>query len=221
MKRAFDLVGAVALLIVLSPVLALCALVVKLDSRGPVFFRQQRLGLNATTFPIWKFRTMVVGADKLEPPEGHHKDDWFVTRSGRFMRKHHVDELPQLFNVVHGEMSLVGPRPLLPRFLSGYSEGDRRRMLVLPGMTGWQQVVGSSSDTWEERVALDVWYVDNWTLWLDLTILFRTVYVVLFKTRGAYGEDGRQICGVPTAFRTGTADQANSAPGGSAKGGTR
>jgi lipopolysaccharide/colanic/teichoic acid biosynthesis glycosyltransferase len=196
-KRCLDLVAAVGLLIVTAPLFVVVALFIKLDSPGAVFFRQRRLGQNGKTFLIWKFRTMVENAVNQGAGFATFHGDPRITRIGAWLRKYRIDELPQMFNVLRGEMSLVGPRPLLPEYLHAYTDNDRRRLLVKPGVTGWQQVNGGSHHTWDERIALDVWYVDNWSLWVDLQVLLRTAPVVL-KADSVYGNDGWQRSGSPT-----------------------
>lgn len=197
--RAFDLVlGALALLLA-SPVLAAVAVAVRLDTPGPALFRQVRLGRGGRPFAIFKFRTMVHGSTHLGSGLETSRGDFRITRVGRVLRNLRLDELPQLFNVLKGEMSLVGPRPLLPEFLPYYSELDRRRLEILPGMTGWQQVSGAARHTWKERVALDVWYVDHRSLGLDLWILCLTV-AVLARADTVYAEDGSQRSGLPDAY---------------------
>ncbi|BDU71227.1 sugar transferase [Mesoterricola silvestris] len=192
LKRAFDLAGSLALLVALAPVLAAAALAVALDGPGPVLFRQRRLGLGGRFFEILKFRTMMPG----DPEAATFRGDPRITRVGAKLRAWRIDELPQLVNVLRGDMSLVGPRPLLPRFLPYYTARDRRRLEATPGMTGWQQVNGASRHTWRERVELDVWYVDHQGFWLDLRILLRTVGVVL-RADTAYAPDGSQRSGIP------------------------
>jgi lipopolysaccharide/colanic/teichoic acid biosynthesis glycosyltransferase len=199
-KRLFDLCGSLLLIGATAPVMAACAAVIKATSRGPVFFRQERLGHRGKVFRILKFRTMVDKAVSKGTGVVTFKGDPRITRVGHVLRDYRLDELPQLFNVVTGDMSLVGPRPLLPRFLPDYSEHDRRRLDVPPGMTGWQQVNGASNNSWEERVELDVWYVDHKSLLLDLRVLLKTVLVVL-RPSGVYASDGSQLSGVPTAAR--------------------
>jgi lipopolysaccharide/colanic/teichoic acid biosynthesis glycosyltransferase len=198
-KRAFDLVLGFALLLLAGPFLALLAAAVRLDSPGPALFRQVRLGLGARPFTIFKFRTMrrhsVGPGSCLEVS----RDDERITRVGRVLRNLRLDELPQLLNVIRGEMSLVGPRPLLPEFLPYYSERDRRRLLLPPGMTGWQQVNGAARHSWRERVDLDLWYLEHRSLGLDLRVLWRTAGVVL-RADTVYAADGSQRSGLPDAY---------------------
>lgn len=196
-KRCFDLCCSIILLIILSPVYLLIALVIKLNSPGPVFFKQDRIGLHCKKFKIWKFRTMVVNAEKLQATlEAKNeikdgvlfkvKDDPRITRVGKFLRRYSLDELPQLFNVLLGQMSLVGPRPLPVRDVERFQTGHFIRQEVLPGITGLWQVSGRSNiENFEDAVKLDIAYIENWSLWLDLKILLQTIQVVLQKT-GAY-----------------------------------
>ena len=206
-KRAFDLALGAVLALLAAPLLALLAVAIRLDSRGPAWFRQTRLGLDGRPFSIIKFRTMAHGSTHLGTGLSTSRDDFRITRAGRILRNLRLDELPQLFNVLGGSMSLVGPRPLLPEFLPYYSDLDRRRLEVLPGMTGWQQVNGAGRHSWRERVALDLWYVDHRSLALDLRILVLTVGV-LVRADTAYAEDGSQRSGLPDAYVA-----AQSAPG--------
>jgi exopolysaccharide biosynthesis polyprenyl glycosylphosphotransferase len=195
MKRGIDLVlGGLAVLL-LSPVLAAVALAVKLDSPGPVLFRQQRVGVAGTPFTMFKFRSMVVDAEArltqlARSNEGSGllfkmRDDPRVTRVGRFIRRYSLDELPQLFNVLNGTMSLIGPRPPLPREVAEYEGRVHRRLLIKPGITGLWQVSGRSNLSWEESVKLDLYYVENWSILTDFVVLLKTVRAVL-KRDGAY-----------------------------------
>jgi sugar transferase EpsL len=170
-KRAVDLLGASAGLILLSAPLLLIALLVKLTSRGPVLFRHLRPGLDGRPFTLLKFRTMTEAKDTEGKPL---PDGLRLTRFGRFLRTWSLDELPELINVLKGDMSWVGPRPLLMEYLPRYSPGQRRRHEVKPGITGWAQVNGRNAITWEQKFALDVWYVDHGSFWLDLWILLLT-----------------------------------------------
>jgi lipopolysaccharide/colanic/teichoic acid biosynthesis glycosyltransferase len=175
-KRSFDVVVAAALLVLLSPVIAVVALLVRLRMGSPVLFRQRRPGLRGRPFTMVKFRTMTDGRDArgaLLP------DDARLTSLGRFLRRTSLDELPELFNVLRGDMSLVGPRPLLMEYLPLYSAEQSRRHHVRPGITGWAQVNGRNALTWEEKFALDVWYVDHRSFRLDLDILRRSVALAL------------------------------------------
>ena len=194
-KAVFDRVGAAVLLVAFSPVLAALAVAVKADSAGPVLFRQVRVGRNGREFLMYKFRTMHVDAERrlaeirhLNEHDGvlfKIRDDPRVTRVGRWLRRLSLDELPQLFNVLGGTMSLVGPRPPLPQEVAAYPADARRRLAVRPGMTGLWQVSGRSDLPWEEAVRLDLRYVENWSLTLDLVILLRTLTAVA-RGSGAY-----------------------------------
>lgn len=194
-KRSFDLLGSAALLVVFSPLLLVAALSIKLHDRGPVLFRQMRTGRNGEPFYCLKLRTMVVDAEErlaaLHAAQGHTnglfkmKDDPRITGPGRWLRRYSLDELPQLVNVLRGDMSLVGPRPPLPREVEAYEKDVLRRLRVRPGMTGLWQVSGRSDLSWSEAVRLDLYYVDNWSMIQDLAILWRTLGAVL-RSRGAY-----------------------------------
>ena len=210
-KRGFDLLLGTAVLVLVSPLLAVIALLIRLDTPGPVWFRQVRLGRDGRRFAIYKFRSMLDGSTHLGSGLETSRSDFRITRVGRILRNLRLDELPQLFNVLKGEMSLVGPRPLLPEFLPYYAERDRRRLEALPGMTGWQQVHGAARHTWEERVALDLWYVDHRGLVLDLRILWLTIGV-LIRADTAYAEDGSQKSGVPDAYAAAQKAQTRSEP---------
>jgi sugar transferase EpsL len=199
-KRTLDLLLAGAAVVVFSPVLGLIAILVRVTSPGPALFRQRRLGLNGSVFTISKFRTMVVHEEASLADSFTHSADPRITPIGRMLRDFRLDELPQLFNVIRGEMSIVGPRPLLPEFLAYYSERDKQRLALRPGITGWQQVNGAAQRTWEERIALDVWYVNNASIWLDLKILWRTIGVALTR-EGVYASHESQLSLVPDAVR--------------------
>jgi lipopolysaccharide/colanic/teichoic acid biosynthesis glycosyltransferase len=190
-KRAMDIAVAVAGLALGSPVLAVCAVAIKADTRGPVFYRQSRVGLNGRPFRIWKLRTMSVGAERAGAGLYIEPGDTRITRAGRALRRFSLDELPNLFNVLTGEMSVVGPRPTVQEQVDNYTDRQRRRLEVKPGITGWAQVNGRTSLSWPERIELDVWYVDNRSLALDLRILARTVRL-LATGRGLYSEDLKQ-----------------------------
>lgn len=194
-KAAFDRLGALLLLIVLSPVFLAVAAAIKIENVGPVFFRHQRVGATGQEFGVWKFRSMVTEAEELHAElvkasqQGallfKVRTDPRVTRVGAFIRRYSLDELPQLINVLAGEMSLVGPRPQVPDEVAQYGEDDHRRLMVRPGLTGLWQVSGRSNLTWEESVRLDLCYVDNWSMAGDLVILFKTMRAVL-RADGAY-----------------------------------
>jgi lipopolysaccharide/colanic/teichoic acid biosynthesis glycosyltransferase len=184
LKRAIDIFGAISGLIFLSPLFLITALLVKNRLGTPVIFRQERAGKNGKPFVICKFRTMTEERDKdgnLLP------DKKRLTRFGAFLRSTSIDELPELLNVLKGEMSLVGPRPLHVRYIGRYSPEQKRRIEIRPGMTGWAQVNGRNAISWEERLKMDVWYVDNSNFFLDIRILFRTVCTV-FRREGISGD---------------------------------
>jgi lipopolysaccharide/colanic/teichoic acid biosynthesis glycosyltransferase len=174
MHRALDVALAGTGLVLASPVLAAAALAIKLEDRGPVLYRQTRVGKDGRDFELLKLRTMVVGAERLGAGYAVDKGDTRITRVGRFLRRTSIDELPQLLNVVRGEMSLIGPRPTLRYQVERYTERQRRRLDVLPGITGWAQIHGRATLSWEERIELDVWYVDHRSPLTDLLILLRT-----------------------------------------------
>ncbi len=188
MNRAADVAIAGSALIVASPVLALAALGVKLEDGGPVLYRQTRVGKDGSDFELLKLRTMVVGAETMGAGLSVNRGDERITRAGRLLRKLSLDELPQLWNVVRGEMSVIGPRPTLRYQVEQYDERQRHRLDVKPGITGWAQVNGRAALPWVDRIELDVWYVEHRSRLLDLRILARTP-VALF--RGTYkGETG-------------------------------
>ena len=179
-KRIFDLVVASFGLLLLSPFMLLTALSVRIFLGRPVFFRQKRPGYQGQFFYINKFRTMTDASDaagNLLP------DSERLIGFGRFLRSFSLDELPELFNILHGEMSLVGPRPLLMEYLGRYTPEQMRRHDVYPGLTGWAQVNGRNAITWQDRFALDIWYVDHWSFWLDIKIILITIWKV-FKREG-------------------------------------
>jgi len=179
-KRCIDIVGAGLGMIVLSPFLVIIAIAVWVRMGRPIIFKQMRPGLNGKPFYMYKFRTMTNEKDEQGNPLS---DEQRLTRLGRFLRSTSLDELPELLNVLKGDMSLVGPRPLLMQYLARYTPEQARRHEVQPGITGWAQINGRNAITWEEKFALDVWYVDNWSLWLDMKILAMTV-IKVFKREG-------------------------------------
>ena len=184
-KRFFDVVVAIPSVIILSPLLVLIEFMVRMRIGTPVLFRQVRPGLRGRSFTIYKFRTMTSERDKngrLLP------DRERLTPLGQFLRKTSMDELPELFNVIKGDMSIVGPRPLLMQYLGRYTPEQARRHEVSPGITGWAQVNGRNAISWENKFKLDVWYVDNWSLWLDVKIVAMTVMKVL--KRDGISQDG-------------------------------
>ena len=195
-KRALDLIVALVLLILVSPLWLLIVLWIRLDSPGPALFKQVRIGLRGKPYKVYKFRTMLPNADALMKEKlanvkeldnfvFQDKNDPRITKSGRFLRKTSLDELPQLLNILIGNMSLVGPRPEVPEIVKHYTPEQRQRLNVLPGVTGLAQVNGRSELTLGETIAYDLEYVRNWSFWLDLKILWKTIFVVL-TGKGAY-----------------------------------
>jgi len=187
-NRAADVALAGGTLVLVSPVLALAALAVKLEDGGPVLYRQTRVGRDGSDFELLKLRTMIVGAETMGAGLSVNHGDERITRSGRLLRKLSLDELPQLWNVVRGEMSVIGPRPTLRYQVEQYDERQRHRLDVKPGITGWAQVNGRAELPWADRIELDVWYVEHRSPRLDLRILARTPRALF---RGTYkGETG-------------------------------
>jgi lipopolysaccharide/colanic/teichoic acid biosynthesis glycosyltransferase len=179
MPRAFDLLVAAVALAILSPLLLIAVIAIKLTSAGPVVYRQHRVGLGGREFEMWKLRTMVQGSDPVGVGRVVYRDDPRVTAPGRFLRRTSLDEVPNLVNVLRGEMAIVGPRPTIPAQVVSYTPRQNRRHEVLPGITGWAQVQGRAGIPWEERIELDVWYVDHRSPALDLRILAKTAWLVL------------------------------------------
>ena len=187
-KRGLDLLIAVPAVIVTAPVVLVLCVVIRLESRGGALFKQVRSGLRGEPFEIYKLRTMVKGAEHIGAGLAVMHGDDRITRSGEFLRRSSLDELPNLWNVLRGEMSIVGPRPTLPGQVEQYTEHQRRRLAVAPGITGWAQVNGRATLPWSERIELDIWYVDHRSLWLDLKILALTVRMVV-AGHGLYHAD--------------------------------
>lgn len=186
MKRLFDFFAALCALILLSPVIAIVAWQIRRKLGSPVLFRQVRPGLHGKSFEMVKFRTMLDAYDDDGQPLPNEQR---FTKFGNFLRSASLDELPELWNVLKGDMSLVGPRPLLMEYLPLYSEEQARRHSARPGITGWAQINGRNAISWEEKFALDTWYVDNQSLWLDIKILFLTVKKVLVRDDINAGEN--------------------------------
>ncbi|MBM3145914.1 MAG: sugar transferase [Chloroflexi bacterium] len=177
-KRIFDLMLTIPGMILVSPILLIVAVLVWIYHGRPIFFSQRRPGYRGELFKVYKFRTMTDQLDR----QGHLlPDEKRLTRLGRFLRSTSLDELPELYNVLRGEMSLVGPRPLLVQYLGRYSSEQVRRHDVLPGITGWAQVNGRNVLSWEDKFRFDVWYVDNWSLWLDVEILALSLWKVITR----------------------------------------
>jgi len=174
-KRCIDFTAAMVLAVVTAPLMLVLALLVRMASSGPAIFRQERIGLNERVFTLYKFRTMLV----CRHGEERMPDTQRLTPLGRLLRKTSLDELPQIWNVLRGDVSFVGPRPLLVRYLPYYTERERSRHTVRPGITGWAQVCGRNQLPWDKRLEADAWYVENWSLLLDLKIIARTLLYVL------------------------------------------
>ncbi len=191
MSRALDVALAALALAVAAPLLALAALAIRLESRGPVVFRQRRVGLDGRPFDLWKLRTMVSGAEATGAGIYVLEGDPRITRTGRLLRRFSLDELPNLINVLKGEMAIVGPRPTVQEQVDRYTERQLRRLEVKPGITGWAQVNGRTSLPWPDRIELDVWYVEHRSLRLDLRILAKTARM-LATGRGLYSQDLKQ-----------------------------
>jgi len=175
-KRVFDNLVSIVVLVLLSPILLIISIILLAVEGLPLFFCQDRPGLGGRIFKICKFRTM---KDKQGASGESLPDEERITAFGRFLRRTSLDELPELFNVIKGEMSLVGPRPLLVQYLERYSAEQARRHEVLPGITGWAQIHGRNAITWNEKFQLDLWYVEHWSFWLDIRILFSTLWKVI------------------------------------------
>ncbi len=186
-KEIFDKILSFLAFVVLLPIFLIVAILIKLDSKGPVFFLQERVGKDGKIFKVFKFRTMIVEAPEKTKGKYIEKSNPYVTRVGKFLRRSGIDELPQLINVLKGEMGLVGPRPTLPYQVAKYNDFQRKRLIMKPGITSWALIHGRNKLTWPERIKLDVWYVENWSFWLDIKILFKTVWVVA-KGEGLYAD---------------------------------
>jgi len=191
LSRALDVALSAALLLVTSPLLALAAIAIRLESRGPVFYRQLRVGREGEPFELWKLRTMVPGAESIGAGIYVLEGDPRITRAGRLLRRFSLDELPNLVNVLKGDMAIVGPRPTVQEQVDRYTDRQRRRLEVKPGITGWAQVNGRTSLSWPERIELDVWYVQHRSMRLDLRILMKTARM-LATGHGLYSEDLKQ-----------------------------
>jgi lipopolysaccharide/colanic/teichoic acid biosynthesis glycosyltransferase len=190
-SRALDVTVSVAGLAIATPLLAVAAMAIRLESRGPVLYRQRRIGLHGRPFELWKLRTMVPRAETKGAGVYVLEGDPRITRVGRVLRRFSLDELPNLINVLKGDMAIVGPRPTVQEQVDRYTERQRRRLEVKPGITGWAQVNGRTSLPWPDRIELDVWYVEHRSLWLDLRILAKTARM-LATGHGLYSEDLKQ-----------------------------
>jgi lipopolysaccharide/colanic/teichoic acid biosynthesis glycosyltransferase len=191
MRRLLDALLAALALVVTSPLMLAAVIAIRLESGGPAIYRQRRVGRHGEPFELFKLRTMVSGAEAMGAGIYVLEGDARITRVGRLLRRLSLDELPNLINVLKGDMALVGPRPTIQEQVDRYTDRQRRRLEVKPGITGWAQINGRSSRPWPERIELDVWYVDHRSLWLDLRILARTLRM-LATGHGLYSEDPRQ-----------------------------
>ena len=191
LSRALDIAVAAVVLAITSPLLAIAALAIRLESPGPVLYRQRRVGRGGEPFELWKLRTMVPKAETMGAGVYVLEGDPRITRVGRLLRRFSLDELPNLVNVLKGDMAIVGPRPTVQEQVDRYTDRQRRRLEVKPGITGWAQVNGRTSLPWPERIELDVWYVEHRSLWLDLKILAKTARM-LATGHGLYSEDLKQ-----------------------------
>ena len=189
-KTIFDIIISAAGLIVISPLLVVLAVLVRLKLGSPILFCQQRPGLGGKAFVIYKFRTMT---DQRDASGNLLPDEQRLPAFGQFLRSTSFDELPELLNVLKGDMSIVGPRPLMMKYLSRYTAEQARRHEVKPGITGWAQINGRNAISWEDKFKLDVWYVDNWTLWLDMKIILKSIWMVI--AREGITQQGRVTMG--------------------------
>jgi len=188
-KRIIDIVGSLLGLIVFFPFLLIITILIKLDSQGPGFFKYKRVGKDGEEFISYKLRSMVENTTEIGLGIEIVRDDPRITLVGAFLRRWSLDEIPQLINALKGEMSLIGPRPALPHQVAKYTEFEKKRLEMKPGITGWAQVNGRNLLSWKERIKLDVWYIQNWSLWLDFKILLMTPKIVLSR-QGLYGKGG-------------------------------
>ena len=190
-KRAFDLIVSLTLLILLIviPVLIVVPILIKLTSKGPAVFTQERVGKGGKVFKIYKFRTMLIPEESYDKDGNMLEPKQRITKVGAFLRKTSIDELMQLFNIINGTMSFVGPRPTLPYQVERYSEHQRKRLNMRPGITGWAQVNGRNDITWGEKIEYDVEYIENFSLWFDIKVLFKTVAVVFKQDGIAFTKD--------------------------------
>lgn len=193
-KRAFDIFVSLFLIVLLTviPVLIVIPILIKLTSRGPAVFKQERVGKNGKVFNIYKFRTMYLPEDCLDENGNPRPPKERITKVGKFLRKTSLDELMQLFNVLNGTMSIVGPRPTLPKQVEKYTDYHKRRHEMRPGVTGWAQVNGRNNINWSQKIELDVEYIDKFSLWMDIKIMFKTIGVV-FKSDGIEFRDGDSV----------------------------
>lgn len=189
LKDVLDVTLGIACLIALVPVFLAIGIAIKLDSPGPIFFKQRRVGKNGKPFMVHKFRSMVEDAENIGLGVNIAKDDPRITAVGNFLRDWSLDELPQIINIVRGEMSFIGPRPTLQHQVDCYTPRQRRRLDMKPGITGWAQVNGRDTVPWPERIEMDIWYIDNWSFWLDMKIFFKT-FKIVFGKGDVYSDKG-------------------------------
>ncbi|MCR4431986.1 MAG: sugar transferase [Tepidanaerobacteraceae bacterium] len=182
-KRMLDIAVSTIIIILFLPLMVIVSILIWIDDGWPVLFKQKRIGQNCKEFELLKFRSMKVNDIPVEHMGQVREDNPLVTRVGRFIRRFKIDELPQLFNVLFGDMSLIGPRPTIPEQVENYTEFEKIRLLMRPGMTGWAQVNGNTRLSWEERIKLDIWYIEHWSLWLDFLIIIKTIGVIIFGER--------------------------------------
>jgi len=185
-KRIFDVIISLISLVVLLPIFIISGILIKLDSKGPIFFMQERVGKSGKIFKIYKFRTMILNAEKYGLKYSVQKNDSRITKIGKYLRSTGIDELPQLLNVLKGEMSLVGPRPTLLYQVKKYTAWKKRRLEMRPGITSLMIISGHNKLSWPEKIKTDIYYIDHWSLWLDLKILFKTIWVIIFTREGIY-----------------------------------
>jgi len=190
LKRIFDILASGIALIVLLPIFVVIGALIKLDSKGPVFFIQKRIGKDGKSFKIIKFRTIITGKEKETKKMEINEGNPYVTSFGKLLRRTGFDEMSQLINVLKGDMSLVGPRPTLLYQVKNYNEFEKKRLTIKPGITGWALINGRNRLTWAERIKLDIWYINNWSFWLDIKILIKTI-IVIAKAEGLYPVKGR------------------------------
>ena len=177
-------------MVVLLPIFAIIGIFIKIDSKGPVFFIQKRIGKDGKSFKIIKFRTMITGKEEETKKMEINENSPYVTSFGKLLRRTGFDEMSQLINVLKGNMSLVGPRPTLLYQIKNYNEFEKKRLIIKPGITSWALINGRNSLTWSETIKLDIWYINNWSFWLDIKILIKTIIVVV-KAEGLYPVKGR------------------------------
>ena len=191
-KRIFDIIISIISLVVLFPIFTISGVLIKLDSKGHIFFIQERVGKNGKIFKMYKFRTMIINSEKVGLGYSVKKEDSRITKVGKYLRLTGIDELPQILNVLKGEMSLVGPRPTLLYQVKKYSDWEKRRLEMRPGISSLMIISGHNKLSWPEKIKTDIYYIDHWSLWLDLKILFKTFWVIIFTREGIY-EDNPKI----------------------------